>query len=172
MGLLVPRICIRLSTAVAIATVLAGIAEPYGRGVSDQPRVRLAESPEAIYAWLEVQWFRHRCTMKRRTKVIIIPIPLRKSASSRSRFRAHKVAQGRVEHGLALMHSFLFDDGAGQFKAAAAEDSTCAMAYWAEAIGLYRPLAYPPSDDDMKAGWDLIQKAGHSSPRPSENKTT
>ena len=33
------------------------------------------------------------------------------------------------------------------------------MAYWAEAIGLDRPLEYRPSDADMKRGWELIQKA-------------
>ena len=33
------------------------------------------------------------------------------------------------------------------------------MAYWAEAMALYRPLAYLPSADDMKRGWELIQRA-------------
>jgi hypothetical protein len=70
-----------------------------------------------------------------------------------------KAAQGKVEQGLALLHSFLFDDAEEQFKAAAKEDSTCAMAYWAEAIGLYRPLVYLPTDSDMKQGWELISKA-------------
>jgi tetratricopeptide (TPR) repeat protein len=68
-------------------------------------------------------------------------------------------AQGHVEHGLAQMHSFLFTDAEDEFKAAAAADSNCAMAYWAAAIGLYRPLAYAPSDADMAQGRELIQKA-------------
>ena len=71
-----------------------------------------------------------------------------------------KQAQTRVEQGLAMMHSFLFDDAEDEFKAAVAADPTCAMAYWAEAIGVYRPLEYRPSDADMKRGWELIQKAG------------
>ena len=74
-------------------------------------------------------------------------------------------AQNSVEQGLALMHSFLFDDAEDQFRAAATEDSTCAMAYWAEAIGLYRPLAYAPSDADSKLGWEFIQKAKELGPK-------
>lgn len=70
-----------------------------------------------------------------------------------------KPAQNRIEHGLALLHSFLFDDAEAEFEAATTEDSTCAMAFWAEAIGLYRPLAYRPGDADVKRGWELIQQA-------------
>jgi tetratricopeptide (TPR) repeat protein len=39
------------------------------------------------------------------------------------------------------------------------------MAYWAEAIGLYRPLAYLPTADDMKRGWELIEKSDQLTPR-------
>ena len=68
-------------------------------------------------------------------------------------------AQDSVEHGLAMFHSFLFDDSESRFKAAVEMDRSCAMAYWAEAMALYRPLAYSPSADDMKRAWELIQKA-------------
>ena len=68
-------------------------------------------------------------------------------------------AQEHVENGLALMHSFLFTDAEEAFKEAAAADPGCAMAYWAEAIGLYRPLAYAPVDADLRHGWKLIEKA-------------
>jgi tetratricopeptide (TPR) repeat protein len=70
-----------------------------------------------------------------------------------------KAAQNRIERGLALLHSFVFDDAEEEFMAAATEDSTCAMAYWAEAIGLYRPLAYQPTESDMKQGWEMIRRA-------------
>ena len=75
-----------------------------------------------------------------------------------------KQAQARVEHGLAMMHSFLFEDAEAEFKAAVEADPTCAMAYWAEAIGLYRPLVYWPSDADMQRGWELIQQAARLKP--------
>lgn len=55
--------------------------------------------------------------------------------------------------------------------AAATEDSTCAMAYWAKAVGLYRPLAYAPTDADTKQGWELIQKAKILNRRRSEKET-
>ena len=60
-----------------------------------------------------------------------------------------KQAQARVEHGLAMMHSFLFDDAEAEFQAAIEVDRRCAMAYWAKAIGLYRPLEYRPPEADM-----------------------
>lgn len=68
-------------------------------------------------------------------------------------------AQHHVERGLAMFHSFLFDDGESQFEMASEIDASCAMAYWAEAVGLYRPLAYQLSADDMKRGWNLTQRA-------------
>jgi tetratricopeptide (TPR) repeat protein len=67
--------------------------------------------------------------------------------------------QESVERGIALLHSFWFDEALKQFEEAVQNDPNCAIAYWAEAIGLYRPLAYRPSDSDMKQGWTLIQKA-------------
>jgi tetratricopeptide (TPR) repeat protein len=67
--------------------------------------------------------------------------------------------QQSVERGIALLHSFWFDEAQKQFEGAVQKDPQCAMAYWAEALGLYRPLAYRPSDSDMKQGWTLIRKA-------------
>ena len=61
-----------------------------------------------------------------------------------------KLAQGKVERGLALLHSFLFDDAEEQFKRAGVGDPTCPMAFWAQAIGLYRPLAYQSSHEDAE----------------------
>ncbi|HXM20397.1 MAG TPA: hypothetical protein VN948_03920 [Terriglobales bacterium] len=67
--------------------------------------------------------------------------------------------QKSVERGIALLHSFWFDEAQKQFEEAVQKDPQCAMAYWAEAIGLYRPLAYRTSDSDMKQGWTLVRKA-------------
>jgi tetratricopeptide (TPR) repeat protein len=65
----------------------------------------------------------------------------------------------RVERGIALLHSFWFDEAQKQFEEAVQKEPACAMAYWGEAIGLYRPLAYRPTDSDMKQGWALLQTA-------------
>ena len=67
--------------------------------------------------------------------------------------------QKSIERGIALLHSFWFDEAQKQFEEAVQKDPKCAMAYWAEAMGLYRPLAYRPSDSDVKQGWALVQKA-------------
>jgi tetratricopeptide (TPR) repeat protein len=66
--------------------------------------------------------------------------------------------QKTVERGIALLHSFWFEEAQTQFEEAVRKDPHCAMAYWGEAIGLYRPLAYRPSDAAMKQGWTFIQK--------------
>jgi tetratricopeptide (TPR) repeat protein len=64
-----------------------------------------------------------------------------------------------------MLHSFLFDDTEEQFKRAADDDPTCAMAFWAQGIGLYRPLVYEPSAEDTQRGWALIEKAKKLQPK-------
>jgi tetratricopeptide (TPR) repeat protein len=64
-----------------------------------------------------------------------------------------------IERGIALLYSFWFDEAQKQFDEAVQKDPHCAMAYWAAAIGLYRPLAYRPSQSDMTQGLMLTQKA-------------
>jgi tetratricopeptide (TPR) repeat protein len=67
--------------------------------------------------------------------------------------------QQSVERGIALLHSFWFDEAQRQFDEAVQKDPQCAMAYWGQAIGLYRPLAYRPTDSDIKQGGTLLRKA-------------
>ncbi len=67
--------------------------------------------------------------------------------------------QQSIERGIALLHSFWFDEAQKQFEESVQKDPQCAMAYWADALGRYRPLAYRPSDSDMRQGWTLVQKA-------------
>src|SRR5579884_1614417 len=71
-------------------------------------------------------------------------------------------AQEDVEHGIAMFHSFLFDNAESQFKAAAEADPSCAMAFWAQAIGLYRPHArnYVTRNHDYSAELERIY-TGH-----------
>jgi tetratricopeptide (TPR) repeat protein len=76
-----------------------------------------------------------------------------------------KTAQTQIEQGLAMLHSFLFADAEEDFRAAGVSDPTCAMAPWAQAIGLYRPLAYLPSDEDTRNAWSLLQKAKALQPK-------
>ena len=81
-----------------------------------------------------------------------------------------KAAQTEIEQGLAMLHSFLFADAEEHFREAGVNDPTCAMAPWAQAIGLYRPLAYLPSDEDNRNAWSLLQKAKSLQPKTPREK--
>jgi tetratricopeptide (TPR) repeat protein len=63
------------------------------------------------------------------------------------------------ERGIALMHSFWYDEAEKQFKALEDEDPSCAMAYWGEAMGLVLQLVSRPEEPDLKRGSELVQRA-------------
>lgn len=79
--------------------------------------------------------------------------------------------QKPFELGVALLHSYWYEEAEKQFEAVAAKDPSCAMAYWGQAMTLHRPAYSRPTQDDLKRGWELIQKAKTAqtkSPRESE----
>ena len=59
-------------------------------------------------------------------------------------------AQSGVEHAVAYLHSFWYEQAADAFTAAAAADSSCAMAFWGQAMSLLHPLWTPPSTADAR----------------------
>jgi hypothetical protein len=62
-------------------------------------------------------------------------------------------ARRHFEHGMAALHSFWWDEGSAAFRAAAARDSTCAMAYWGLALNSWgNPFAGGPSGDPLRQG--------------------
>jgi len=67
--------------------------------------------------------------------------------------------QNTFELGVALLHSYWYEEADKQFKEVAAKNPACAMAYWGQAMGLHRPAYSQPSQEDVKRGWELIQKA-------------
>jgi tetratricopeptide (TPR) repeat protein len=67
--------------------------------------------------------------------------------------------QKPFERGVALLHSFWYDEADKQFKQVAENDPKCAMAYWGQAMSLYHALWSPPDTADLKRGRDLLQKA-------------
>lgn len=76
--------------------------------------------------------------------------------------------QKPFERGVALLHSFWYEEAEKQFEAVAVQDPHCAMAYWGEAMSLYHQLWNRPDDATVKAGWELVQKAqaiGAKTPR-------
>jgi tetratricopeptide (TPR) repeat protein len=67
--------------------------------------------------------------------------------------------QKPFERGVALLHSFAYDEANEQFQQIADQDPRCAIAYWGQAMTLYHQLWSRPSAADMQKGWELIQKA-------------
>lgn len=67
--------------------------------------------------------------------------------------------QKPFERGVALLHSFAYDEARQQFQEIATTDSHCSMAYWGQAMSLYHQLWSRPAEADMKQGWQLIQQA-------------
>jgi len=68
-------------------------------------------------------------------------------------------SQPPFERGVALLHSFWYDEAEKQFEAIARKDPDCAMAYWGQAMSLYHQLWERPTDDNLKLGAALVKKA-------------
>jgi len=73
-------------------------------------------------------------------------------------------AQKPFERGLALLYSFEYEEADNQFKAVAAADSKCAMAYWGQAMTRFHQLWGRPNKEDLQSGHDLLEKARQLKP--------
>jgi tetratricopeptide (TPR) repeat protein len=73
--------------------------------------------------------------------------------------------QPEFERGIALLHSFAYNRAAEQFKQVEQKDPGCAMAYWGEAMTLYKQLWDRPSDSELRQGYELIRKAETVGPK-------
>lgn len=67
--------------------------------------------------------------------------------------------QTSFERGIALLHSFWYEESDKQFAHVAAEDPKCAIAYWGEAMSQWHPLWVHPNDQTLKRGWAFVQQA-------------
>lgn len=61
-------------------------------------------------------------------------------------------AQKTFNTGVALLHSFQYEEAEQAFSQVAQQDPTCAMAYWGKAMSLYHQLWDWPSNDTLKEG--------------------
>src|SRR5712691_10927140 len=68
-------------------------------------------------------------------------------------------AQKTFERGVALLHSFWYDEADKTFSEATRIDPACAMGYWGIAMGFYHPIWAPPTPADLKKGRDAVEKA-------------
>jgi tetratricopeptide (TPR) repeat protein len=60
--------------------------------------------------------------------------------------------QKEFDRGLALLHSFFYDEARRVFSAIAEKDPECAMAHWGVAMSYYHPLWTAPDSADLLAG--------------------
>ncbi|HKP03613.1 MAG TPA: hypothetical protein VJU77_09675 [Chthoniobacterales bacterium] len=68
-------------------------------------------------------------------------------------------ARAEFERGVALLHSFFYEEARRIFTAAAEKDPKCAMAQWGIAMTWWHPIWTPPTKEEMAAGTAAIDRA-------------
>jgi len=67
--------------------------------------------------------------------------------------------QDEFVRGVALLHSFFYEEARRVFTAVAEKDPTCAMAQWGIGMTWWHPIWTPPTADEMSAGKAAAEKA-------------
>jgi tetratricopeptide (TPR) repeat protein len=67
--------------------------------------------------------------------------------------------QSEFSRGVALLHSFFYEEARRVFTSVAERDPKCAMARWGIAMTWWHPIWTPPTPDEMSAGKAAIEKA-------------
>jgi tetratricopeptide (TPR) repeat protein len=67
--------------------------------------------------------------------------------------------QSDFARGVALLHSFFYEEARRVFTSVAERDPECAMAQWGIAMTWWHPIWTPPNPDEMRAGKAAIEKA-------------
>ena len=73
-------------------------------------------------------------------------------------------ARSEFVRGVALLHSFFYEEARRSFTSAAEKDPKCAMAEWGIAMTWWHPIWTPPTPDEMSAGKAAIDKAMRMAP--------
>ena len=68
-------------------------------------------------------------------------------------------AQKQFNRAVAWLHSFEYEEAAKVFNEVATSDPQCGMAYWGVAMTSYHPLWAAPTADELKHGWNAVEKA-------------
>jgi tetratricopeptide (TPR) repeat protein len=68
-------------------------------------------------------------------------------------------SQKSFERGVALLHSFGYEEAEEQFTAITKADPACAMAHWGVAMSLFHEIWERPEDGTLKRGHDEMEKA-------------
>src|SRR5262245_20627842 len=75
-------------------------------------------------------------------------------------------AQPLVERGVALLHSFWFDEARSAFTQAGSAESTCTMAWWGLASSYLHPLWAPPTPAELQGATAALARA-RANPAPT-----
>ena len=67
--------------------------------------------------------------------------------------------QSDFARGVALLHSFFYEEARRVFTSVAERNPKCAMAQWGIAMTWWHPIWTPPTPDEMRAGKSAIEKA-------------
>src|SRR5437867_9182262 len=67
--------------------------------------------------------------------------------------------QSEFARGVALLHSFFYEEARRVFTSVAERDPKCAMAQWGIAMTWWHPIWTPPTPNEMSAGKAAIEKA-------------
>jgi tetratricopeptide (TPR) repeat protein len=67
--------------------------------------------------------------------------------------------QSDFARGVALLHSFFYEEARRVFTSVAERDPKCAMAQWGISMTWWHPIWTPPTPDEMRAGKAAIEKA-------------
>ncbi len=67
--------------------------------------------------------------------------------------------QPEFNRGVALLHSFFYEEARRIFNEIAEKDPACAMAQWGIAMSWWHPIWTPPTPDEMRQGKAAIDKA-------------
>ena len=85
-------------------------------------------------------------------------------------------ARTAFQRGVALLHSFQYEDAEKAFADAAAADAACAMAHWGTAMSLYHPVwaagnpVGAPTPAELKKGAEAVEKARAAGPKTEREK--
>jgi tetratricopeptide (TPR) repeat protein len=74
-------------------------------------------------------------------------------------------AQKSFERGVALLHSFWYEEGEKQFELIVKDDPKCAMAHWGVAMSIWHQLWNQPNAETIKRGSEEVKKAQSLHPK-------
>jgi hypothetical protein len=73
--------------------------------------------------------------------------------------RCAPAVRPELSRGVALLHSFFYEEARLAFRAAAKQDPRCATAAWGESMTYYHPLWAPPTPEELAAGTAAADRA-------------